>query len=159
MCSCASATPPESKVRRSFVSLPVPNPERLKTAKALVDKAVKVSYITGCSQNISTVTFISNCTKTFSIISVSPVLSSQMHKIFSVQGPYPVIRAALRARGWVEQRIHRPNHHAHLRHSDEGRASSNDAGDSDDDDGELDARMTVSEIIFLLDICSYLSID
>lgn len=66
-----------------------------------------------------------------------------MHKVFSVQGRYPVIRAALRARGWVEQRMHRPNHHPHRRHSDEARASSNDAGDSDDDDGELDTDMTV----------------
>ncbi|KAI3370384.1 hypothetical protein L3Q82_025152 [Scortum barcoo] len=92
------ATPPEGKVCRSLVNLPALNPERLKTAKALVDKAVK------------------------------------MHKVFSVRGPYPVIRAGLRARGWVEQRINRPHHHAHRRHSDEGRASSNDGGDSDDDD-------------------------
>ncbi|KAK9529430.1 hypothetical protein VZT92_013521 [Zoarces viviparus] len=50
----------------------------------------------------------------------------KMHKVFSVQGPYPVIRAGLRARGWVEQRIPRPNHKAR-------RAGTNDAGDSDDD--------------------------
>ncbi|XP_042351378.1 tubulin monoglycylase TTLL3-like isoform X2 [Plectropomus leopardus] len=97
-----TSTPPEGKVFRSLASLPALNPERLKTAKALVDKAVK------------------------------------MHKVFSVQGPYPVIRAALRARGWVEQRMHRPNHRAHQRHSDEGRASSNDAADSDDDDDNSD---------------------
>ncbi|TKS70986.1 Tubulin monoglycylase TTLL3 [Collichthys lucidus] len=36
-----SATPPEGKVRRSCVNLPVINPERLKTAKAIVAKAVK----------------------------------------------------------------------------------------------------------------------
>ncbi|TMS19093.1 Tubulin monoglycylase TTLL3 [Larimichthys crocea] len=96
-----ASTPPEGKVRRSFVNLPVINPERLKTAKAIVAKAVK------------------------------------MHRVFSVQGPYPVIRSALKARGWVEQRIHRPKHHRR-RHSDEGRASSNDAGDSDDDDNDDD---------------------
>ncbi|XP_033482115.1 tubulin monoglycylase TTLL3-like [Epinephelus lanceolatus] len=97
-----SGTPPEGNVRRSFVSLPALNPERLRAAKALVDKAVK------------------------------------MHKVFSVQGPYPVIRAALKARGWVEQRMHHPNHHAYQRHSKEDRASSNDAGDSDDDDDNSD---------------------
>ncbi|XP_070814538.1 LOW QUALITY PROTEIN: tubulin monoglycylase TTLL3-like [Chaetodon trifascialis] len=96
-----ATTPPEGKVHRSLVSLPVLNPERLRTAKALADQAVK------------------------------------MHKIFSVQGPYPVIRTALRARGWVEQRVHRPNHHAHRCQSDEGRTSSNDADDSDDDDDNV----------------------
>ncbi|KAM6947949.1 LOW QUALITY PROTEIN: tubulin monoglycylase TTLL3-like [Lycodopsis pacificus] len=85
--------PPEGKVCRSSVSLPVLNPERLRTAKALAEKAVR------------------------------------MHKVFSVQGPYPVVRAALRARGWVEQRMHRPNHNAR-------RASTNYAGDSDDDNSD-----------------------
>lgn len=39
--------------------------------------------------------------------------------------------------------MHRPNHHPHRCHSDEARANSNDAGDSDDDDGELHTNMTV----------------
>lgn len=33
---------------------------------------------------------------------------SQLRKVFSVQGPYPVIRAALWARGWVERRLPHP---------------------------------------------------
>ncbi|XP_053171457.1 tubulin monoglycylase TTLL3-like [Scomber japonicus] len=97
-----TTTPPEGKNRRSVVSMPVINPDRLRTAKAITNKAVK------------------------------------MHKIFSVQGPYPVIRAGLRARGWVEQHMYRPKQHAHHRHSDESRASCNDAGDSDDDDDNSD---------------------
>ncbi|XP_034387893.1 tubulin monoglycylase TTLL3-like isoform X1 [Cyclopterus lumpus] len=72
---------PEGKVCRSFVSVPVLNPVRLRKAKALAEEVVK------------------------------------MQKVFSIQGPYPVVRAALKARGWVEQRAHRPDHTAHQRHS------------------------------------------
>ncbi|XP_029908317.1 tubulin monoglycylase TTLL3-like [Myripristis murdjan] len=98
------AIPPEGKVHRSFLNRPTLNPERLKTAKAMVDKAVK------------------------------------MHKIFSVQGPYPVVRAALRARGWVEQHVPHPNKRVHRRRSDENGegGDNNDADDSDDEDRELD---------------------
>nr|CBN81059.1 Tubulin monoglycylase TTLL3 [Dicentrarchus labrax] len=73
-----------------------------------------------------------------------------MHKVFSIQGPYPVIRAGLRARGWIEQRTQRSKHHAPRRHSDEGRATSNDAGDSDDNDGELDeiSRLVRNEMVY-----------
>ncbi|XP_022600767.1 tubulin monoglycylase TTLL3-like [Seriola dumerili] len=97
--SLQTTATPEGKVRHSFVSLPVIDSVKLKTAKALAEKAVK------------------------------------MHRVFSVQGHYPVIREALRARGWVEQRTHRPNQHAQRGDS---RASPNDAGDSDNDASELD---------------------
>lgn len=39
--------------------------------------------------------------------------------MFSVQGPYPVIRAALWARGWVERRLHHLAQRAPHCHGDE----------------------------------------
>lgn len=60
----------------------------------------------------------------------------KMHKVFSVQGPYPVIRAALRARGWVEQRAQRSSCHARRRLTDKGRANLTDTGDDDKDNVE-----------------------
>ncbi|KAK6319298.1 hypothetical protein J4Q44_G00105090 [Coregonus suidteri] len=88
---------PQGRVRRSLFNLPVINPDRLKTAKALVEKAV------------------------------------QLRRVFSVQGPYPVIRAALRARGWVERRLPRPAPtpagHCHGDEEEDG----GDGDDSNDD--------------------------
>ncbi|XP_030585912.1 tubulin monoglycylase TTLL3-like isoform X2 [Archocentrus centrarchus] len=90
-----TTTHPGARVCRNLVSLPVLNLGRLREAKALVDKAVK------------------------------------MHKVFSIQGRYPVIREALRARGWVEQRMVCSKRQVHHHRSGERRASSNDAGDND----------------------------
>lgn len=57
----------------------------------------------------------------------------QAHKIFSVQGLYPVIREALRARGWVEQYMPRPIKYRHKHHNNVTRMSSIDACGSDSD--------------------------
>ncbi len=54
--------------------------------------------------------------------------------MFSVLGPYPVIRAGLRARGWVERRLPRPSVPQPRRHDRETEAT--DECDSSDDDGE-----------------------
>ncbi len=43
----------------------------------------------------------------------------QLRKVFSVQGPYPVIRAALWARGWVERRLPHPAQRPPHCHGDE----------------------------------------
>ncbi|XP_029358893.1 tubulin monoglycylase TTLL3 [Echeneis naucrates] len=64
--------PVEGRLRSSVPRLPAIKPDRLKAAKALVERAVR------------------------------------LRKVFSVQGPYPVIRAALWTRGWVERCLPNP---------------------------------------------------
>ncbi|XP_054640317.1 tubulin monoglycylase TTLL3 [Dunckerocampus dactyliophorus] len=87
----SAVTPANGKVHCSITpSLPAARPNKVKTAKALAEKAVK------------------------------------MQKVFTIVGRYPVIRAGLQARGWVERQL--PN---------AGQESASHQGDreKDEDDG------------------------
>ncbi|XP_060925221.1 tubulin monoglycylase TTLL3 [Limanda limanda] len=94
----SSVVPVEGRSRRSVPILPPIGLDRVKSAKAMAEKAVK------------------------------------LRKVFSVDGPYPVIRAALWARGWVEcglpPQVQRASH-CH--------------GDEEDDGDDADANADVTE--------------
>lgn len=60
--------------------------------------------------------------------------------MFSLEGPYPVIRAALKARGWVERRL--PRRSPLGCHHGDQEAEGMGETDSSDDDGNLLTRQT-----------------
>ncbi|XP_076870474.1 tubulin monoglycylase TTLL3-like isoform X2 [Brachyhypopomus gauderio] len=113
----SSDSAPEGRVRRGLLNPHAINPERLHTAKALVEKAIK------------------------------------MRKIFSVQGPYPVVRAALRARGWLERRLPQSSHRLVRRRSqeeDDGNDVDESSDDDDDDDNEEEQKEDPNDIYDLM---------
>ncbi|XP_077581681.1 tubulin monoglycylase TTLL3-like [Stigmatopora nigra] len=105
---------PHSTSPRHSCPLPALNPDRLRTAKAIVDKTVK------------------------------------LHKVFSIQGPYPAIRASLKARGWVEKRMWRPGHAKYMPPDRESYCIDADEKNHDQDPNglyDLMSRMVRNEMV------------
>ena len=126
----STVAPVEGRLRRNVPSLPAIKPDRLKTAKTLVEKAVKV-IICETQTSLYTSAFTPTSFYVLCVVFDSYLYDSSTHsqlrKVFSVQGPYPVIRAALWARGWVERRLPIPTQRAPHCHGNE----EEDSGDGD----------------------------
>lgn len=133
----STVAPVDGRLRRCVPSLPALKPDRLKTAKTLVEKAVKVIIMYKPGFTVTPLyshPLSSHVLACVPCDSLSPSSTQiQLRKVFSVQGPYPVIRAALWARGWVERRLPRSAQRAPHCHGDE---------EEDDDDGDVRADVT-----------------
>lgn len=127
--SHSAAAQVEGRLRRSVPSLPAIKLDRLKTAKALVEKAVKVIIHTNKPDFTVSLLYILPGENL-----INPLFPFfKLRKVFSVQGPYPVIRAALWARGWVERHLPHPVQRAPHYHGEE---------EEDGDDGDIGAAVT-----------------
>ncbi|TNM89014.1 hypothetical protein fugu_005268 [Takifugu bimaculatus] len=91
----------KGRSRSSMPRLPPINAERMRMAKALVEKAVKLK------------------------------------KVFTVVGPYPVIRQELRARGWVERPLSSTAQKAHRCHGNEMDCGDDEGLRAERDDGAV----------------------